>query len=157
MKIANWGIVNRLAKSKSNPKSCDFISEKSMSESELKQQLWAQHLVFHQEKSPEKEENLFQTQILDCQVSRFFQDLLLCQIWSLIWIKFSRHWHPNLQKRQRSSKFSVKKSNEITFHGGLNQEKYLKSCLGLGHIFFESTAPEVFKNTLREIANFRPS
>ena len=42
-------------------------------------------------------------------------------------------------------------------HGGLNQEKYLKSCLGLGPIFFESTTPEVFKTTFKEIADFRPS
>ena len=42
-------------------------------------------------------------------------------------------------------------------HGGLNQEKYLKSCLGLGPICFESTTPEVFKTTFREIADFRPS
>jgi len=42
-------------------------------------------------------------------------------------------------------------------HGGLNQEKYLKSCLGLGPIFFESTTPKVFKTTFREIADFRPS
>ena len=41
-------------------------------------------------------------------------------------------------------------------HGGLNQEKYSKSCLGLGPIFFESTTPEVFKNTFREIADFHP-
>ena len=41
-------------------------------------------------------------------------------------------------------------------HDGLNQEKYLKSCLGLGPIFFESTTPEVFKTNFREIADFRP-
>ena len=41
-------------------------------------------------------------------------------------------------------------------HSGLNQEKYWKSCLGLGPIFFESTTPEVFKTTFREIADFRP-
>ena len=40
---------------------------------------------------------------------------------------------------------------------GLNQEKYLKSWLGLGPIFFESTTPEVFKTTFREIADFRHS
>ena len=42
-------------------------------------------------------------------------------------------------------------------HGGLNQEIYLKSCLGLGPIFFESTTTEVFKTTFSEIADFRPS
>ena len=42
-------------------------------------------------------------------------------------------------------------------HGGLNQEKYLKSCLGLGPIFIESITSEVFKTTFREIADFRPS
>ena len=36
-------------------------------------------------------------------------------------------------------------------HGGLNQEKYLKSCLGLGPIFIESITSEVFKT------DFRPS
>ena len=45
----------------------------------------------------------------------------------------------------------------LTIHGGLKQEKYLKSCLDLGAIFFESTTPEVFKTTSREIADFRPS
>ena len=44
-----------------------------------------------------------------------------------------------------------------TVHGGLNQEKYLKLCLGLGHIFFESIIPEVFKTASRENADFRPS
>ena len=38
---------------------------------------------------------------------------------------------------------------------GLNQEKYLKSCVGLGPIFFESTTPEVFKTTFRVITDFR--
>ena len=42
-------------------------------------------------------------------------------------------------------------------HGVLNQEKYLKSCLDFGPIFFESTTPEVLKTTFREIADFRPS
>ena len=44
-----------------------------------------------------------------------------------------------------------------TYHGVLNQEKYLKSCIGLGPIIFEITTPEVFKTTFREIADFPPS
>ena len=47
-------------------------------------------------------------------------------------------------------------SPSLTPHGGLNQEKYLKLCR-LGPIFFESTTPEVFKTTFREIADFRHS
>ena len=46
---------------------------------------------------------------------------------------------------------------KVLIHGGLNQEKYLKSCLGLRPISFESTTPEVFKTTFREITDFRPS
>ena len=42
-------------------------------------------------------------------------------------------------------------------HGGLNQEKFVKSCLGLGPIFFLSNTPEVFKTTFREITDYRPS
>ena len=42
-------------------------------------------------------------------------------------------------------------------HGGLNQEKYSKSCQGLGPIFFKVPTPEVFKTTFREIADFRHS
>ena len=49
--------------------------------------------------------------------------------------------------------FDIHKSQ----HGGLNQEKYLKSCLALGPIFIERTTPEVFKTTSREIVVFRPS
>ena len=41
--------------------------------------------------------------------------------------------------------------------GVLNQEKYLKSCLGLGPIFSYSTTTEVIKTTFREIADLRPS
>ena len=33
----------------------------------------------------------------------------------------------------------------------------MKSCLGLGPIFFEGTTPEVIKSTFREIADFRSS
>ena len=47
--------------------------------------------------------------------------------------------------------------NTNTRHGGLNQEKYPTPCLGSGPIFFQTTTHEVFKATLREIADFRPS
>ena len=59
--------------------------------------------------------------------------------------------------QQRLSVCIEQKLDSGMKHGGLNQEKYLKLCLGLGPIFFESTTPEVFKNTFREIADFRPS
>ena len=40
-----------------------------------------------------------------------------------------------------------------SLHGGLNREKYLKSCL----VFLKVQPPEVFKTTFREIADFCPN
>ena len=42
-------------------------------------------------------------------------------------------------------------------HGGLNQEKSQKWCLGLGPIYLESTTREVFKISFGKIPKTRPS
>ena len=36
-------------------------------------------------------------------------------------------------------------------HGGFNQEKSQKWCLGLGPIYLESTTPEVFRTSFGKI------
>ena len=42
-------------------------------------------------------------------------------------------------------------------HGGLNEEKSQKWCLGLGPIYLESTTLEVFKISFGKIPKTRPS
>ena len=42
-------------------------------------------------------------------------------------------------------------------HGGLNQEKSQKLCLGLRHIHLESTTLEVFKISFGKIPKTRPT
>ena len=42
-------------------------------------------------------------------------------------------------------------------HGGLNQKKSQKWCLGLGPIYIEITTPEVFKTSLGKIPKTHPS
>ena len=45
----------------------------------------------------------------------------------------------------------------IAVHGGLNQEKSQKWCLGLGPIYLESNTPEVFKTSFGKIQKIHPS